>query len=86
MADETKIIQTGGPNLFGSHIQQLREAKRLKQIDIIRQMQLKGFDITSSTYSRIESGRINPSLKFIKLYVEILNIDYNTLFSFLNEL
>lgn len=86
MANEMKIRQTGGPNLFGMHIRELRKAKKLKQVDISNQMQLKGYDITSSTYSRIESGRINPNLRFIKEFVEILNIDYNTLFKCLEKL
>lgn len=86
MAVEMKIIQTGGPNLFGIHIRRLRKDKKLKQIDIIRKMQLKGYDITSYSYSRIESGKINPTMRFIKEFVEILEIDYNILFSFLDEL
>lgn len=82
MNKSEKIIQTNGLNRLGSNIKKYRIAKGLKQVDIIREMQLRGVPTNSFSMTRLEQGKINPTLDFLIAFVDIVEIDFNTLFSF----
>ena len=42
--------------LIGRSIKNIRKAKNIKQIDVVRKMQLMGVDITRESYVKIERG------------------------------
>lgn len=81
--DESKdlIIQVNEDIKIGDNIRKLRLAKKLKQTDMIRLLQLSGLDISIYSYNRVEKGTQNPSVKFLQLCCRILECDYNALFA-----
>ena len=82
MNKNEKIIQTNGINRLGKNIKKFRVAKGLKQVDIIREMQLRGVPTNSYSITRLEQGKVNPTLDFLIAFVDIVEIDFNTLFTF----
>ena len=67
-------------NLLGHNIKQIRTEKGLRNRDIIAKLQLKGIDISRSTYSKIELGINNPSVDLLIALTEIFECDFNRLF------
>ena len=67
-------------NLLGKNIKRLRLKKNLKNKDIITQLQLKGIEIYTSTYSKVEAGANNPSVDLLIALTEILECDFNEFF------
>lgn len=49
-------------HLPGSNIRKLREAKGLRNKDVLAQLQLRRIDIARSTYSKLELGINNPTV------------------------
>ena len=76
-----RITQTKYKNLIGCNIKKLRQEKNIKATDIIRALQLKGVNISTGTYYKIEQGLNNPSVEFLICLVEIMDTDFNTLFT-----
>jgi transcriptional regulator with XRE-family HTH domain len=64
-------------HLLGSNIRKLREAKGLRNKDVIVQLQLRGIDIARSTYSKMELGINNPTVNVLIALTEILDCDFN---------
>jgi transcriptional regulator with XRE-family HTH domain len=58
-------------NLFGEQLRHLREMKKITQADVVRRLQLRGWDLDVVTFSTIELGK--RSLTDIELMV-ILDI------------
>ncbi|MBO5031670.1 MAG: helix-turn-helix transcriptional regulator [Lachnospiraceae bacterium] len=67
-------------HLLGSNIRKLREAKGLRNRDVLAQLQLRGIDIARSTYSKMELGINNPTVDVLIALTEILDCDFNALF------
>lgn len=67
-------------HLLGSNIRKLREAKGLRNCDVLAQLQLRGIDIARSTYSKMELGINNPTVDVLIALTEILDCDFNALF------
>ena len=82
MAKNEKIIQTGCINRIGANIRKYRKARGLKEVDVIRELQLRGVPTNSYNMTRIEQGNVNPSVDFLIAYVDIVGIDFNALFCF----
>ena len=78
--DKINRINQHTNNLIGRNIKRIRLSKGLRNRDIIAKLQLKGIDISHSTYAKIEAGTNNPSVDFLLAIVEILECDFNTLF------
>lgn len=68
-------------HLVGSNIKRLRLEKKLKNKDIVTQLQLFGVEISTGTYSKVESGRNNPSVDMLIALTDIFECDYNAFFS-----
>ena len=64
---------------LGKHIQELREAQGLSQVDLAGKM-IGKFDTTN--ISRIESGRTNPTIFTLYRISEALEIPLQELLSF----
>ena len=67
-------------HLLGSNIKRLREYNKLRNIDVITQLQLRGVSISSSTYSKVEMGLNNPSVDMLIALTDIFNCDFNEFF------
>ena len=74
---EQKIKQD---NIFiGKNIRDIRKAKGIKQIDVVRKMQLMGVDITRESYVKIERGIQHIYATQLKAIKEILDTSYDEL-------
>lgn len=67
-------------HLLGSNIKRLREHNKLRNIDVITQLQLRGVSISSSTYSKVEMGLNNPSVDMLIALTNIFKCDFNEFF------
>lgn len=71
----------GTCNIVGKNIEKLRISKGIKQKDFIAQMQIMGFDINPSSYSKLE-GQIRVATdKEVYAAAKILNISIDDLFN-----
>ena len=48
--------------------------------EIVAQLQLRGIDITTGTYSKVELGLNNPSVDLLIALTDIFKCDYNSFF------
>ncbi len=67
-------------HLIGNNIRNLRLKKGFRNKDIVTQLQLQGIDISTGTYSKIETGLNNPSVDLLIALTDILSCDYNAFF------
>ena len=65
--------------LIGRNIKKIRKAKNIKQIDVVRKMQLMGVDITRESYVKIERGIQHIYATQLKAIKEILDTSYDEL-------
>lgn len=68
-------------HLLGKNIRKLRIAKGLRNKDIVAQLQIRGVEISTGTYSKIEMGLNNPSVDLLIALTDILSCDYNAFFA-----
>lgn len=68
-------------NLLGRNIKKLRLERGLRNRDIVAQLQIQGVDISTGTYSKVESGLNNPSVDLLIALTQILNCDFNAFFA-----
>lgn len=67
-------------SLLGKNIKRLRVERGWRNRDIICRLQLRGIDIGSSTYSKVESGKTNPTVTMIMALAEIYQCEYKEFF------
>lgn len=65
--------------LIGRNIKNIRKAKNIKPIDVVRKMQLMGVDITRESYVKIERGIQHIYATQLKAIKEILDTSYDEL-------
>lgn len=76
---EYRVIQIKDINI-GKQIRCLREEKKLKQTDVVKQLQLRGVDISIYSYNRVEKGMQNPTVSYLLGMCDILKCDMNQIF------
>lgn len=64
---------------IGENIKNIRKQKKIKQIDIVRKMQLMGIDITRESLVKIERGIQHIYASQLKAIKEILETSYDEL-------
>ena len=64
---------------LGANIKRLRKEKRIKQIDLVREMQLRGVDMTRESLVKIERGIQHIYASQLRAIKEILNVPYEDL-------
>lgn len=64
---------------IGKNIKDIRKSKGIKQIDVVRKMQLMGVDITRESYVKIERGIQHIYATQLKAIKEILDTSYDEL-------
>ena len=74
---EQKIKQDG--IFIGKNIKDIRKQKKIKQIDVVRKMQLMGIDITRESFVKIERGIQHIYATQLKAIKEILDTSYDEL-------
>ena len=78
--DMERIHQHKNP-LVGTNIKRLRKEKKLRNKDIVTQLQLLGVEISTGTYSKVELGLNNPSVDLLIALTTIFQCDYNAFFT-----
>lgn len=66
--------------IVGKNIRRLRKEKKLKSIDVIAKLQLKGLNVNVGTFSKVENGYNNPSVDLLIALTDILGCDFNAFF------
>lgn len=64
---------------IGRNIKNIRKEKKIKQIDVVRKMQLMGIDITRESFVKIERGIQHIYATQLKAVKEILETSYDEL-------
>lgn len=64
---------------IGRNIKKIRKEKKIKQIDVVRKMQLIGIDITRESFVKIERGIQHIYATQLKAIKEILDTSYDEL-------
>lgn len=64
---------------IGKNIKNIRKQKKIKQIDVVRKMQLMGVDITRESLVKIERGIQHIYATQLKAIKEILDTSYDDL-------
>lgn len=67
-------------HLLGANIKRLRIERGLRNRDVICQLQLRGIEIYSSTYSKLEAGKFNPTVDMVIALTQIFQCGYEELF------
>ena len=67
-------------HIVGTNIRKLRLEKGLKNKEIVTQLQLRGVDISTGTYSKVETGRNNPSVDLLIALTDILSCSFDSFF------
>ncbi|MCM1027335.1 MAG: helix-turn-helix domain-containing protein [Roseburia sp.] len=67
-------------NIVGRNIKKLRTEQKLRSIDVVAKLQLYGVGISTSTFSKVESGTNNPSVDLLDALTKIFRCDYNAFF------
>lgn len=67
-------------HLLGENIKRLRLEHALRNRDIVAKLQVKGVEISASTYSKVEMGLNNPSVNLLIALTEIYKCDFNEFF------
>jgi transcriptional regulator with XRE-family HTH domain len=52
----------------------------MKAIDVIAKLQLRGMEINTGTFSKVENGYNNPSVDLLIALTEIYECDFNQFF------
>ena len=74
-----RIIQKQTP-LLGTNIKNLRIQNNLRNRDVVTQLQLRGVEMNTSTYSKIENGKCGVPVGVLIALTDIFHCDFNTLF------
>lgn len=75
-----RIVQQSSVNIVGANIKRLRNERKMKSIDVIAKLQLKGISVNVGTFSKVEHARNNPTVEMLIALTEIYNCDFNEFF------
>ena len=64
---------------IGNNIRKIRKQKNIKQVDMVKKMQLAGINITRESFVKIERGIQHIYASQLKAIKEILNTSYDEL-------
>ncbi len=65
---------------IGGNIRMLRRQSHLTQEQVVARLQLKGIELSRSSYSQIECGTYNIRVSELVALAEIFHVDYNAFF------
>lgn len=64
---------------IGENIRKIRKQRKIKQVDLVKELQLKGIDITRESLVKIERGIQHIYATQLKAIKEILDTSYDDL-------
>lgn len=79
MKEESRIIQVHDIDI-GQNLKKLRQSRNMKQSEVLIKLQLLGVEIELYSYSKIENGKQNPTVRLLAALTEIFDCDYNAFF------
>ena len=79
MVNGNRIIQVKDKSI-GGNIKKYRELSGYKQTTLVKELQLRGYDISTYSYNRIEKGTQNPTVSLLLILCELFSCDMNSLF------
>ena len=65
---------------IGNNIRSLRKQSGLTQEEVVTRLQLKGLEISRSSYSQIECGTYNIRVSELIELSKLFNVDFNSFF------
>ncbi len=65
---------------IGENIRRIRKQKKIKQVELVRKMQLLGIDITRESLVKIERGIQHIYASQLRAIKEVLETSYDELF------
>jgi len=65
---------------IGNNIRTLRKKSGLTQEEVVTKLQLKGLEISRSSYSQIECGTYNIRVSELVELAKLFCVDFNSLF------
>ncbi len=74
-----RISQHGNP-LLGSNIKRLRMERGIRNCEVVCYLNLKGLDVGSATYSKVEAGRSNPTVSMLSALKQLFQCPYDEFF------
>ena len=77
---QTERLNQRQNHILGKNIKRLRVEQGLRNSDVVCQLQLRGIGISSSTYSKVESGKNNPTVDMIMALAQIYQCEYEEFF------
>lgn len=78
--EKTARVNQRDNHLLGTNIKKLRLKNKLRNKDIVAQLQLRGLKISTGTYSKVEMGLNNPSVDLLIALTDIFSCDFNAFF------
>ena len=66
---------------IGQNIRRLRVAHKMKQSEVVRNMQLLGCELCRMTYSKIERNQYNIRVSELVALKQIFDVDYSEFFA-----
>lgn len=70
---------------IGGNIRKLRKQANLTQEQVTAHLQLRGIEISRSSYSQIECGTYNIRISELIALADLFQVDYNTFFENLTQ-
>ena len=66
--------------IVGTNIRRLRKENGMKATEVIARLQVKGINVTTGIFSKVEHGRNNPSVDMLIGLTDIFKCDFNEFF------
>lgn len=66
--------------IVGANIRRLRKERGMKATEVIARLQIKGINITTGIFSKVENGRNNPTVDMLIALTDIFKCDFNEFF------
>ena len=74
-----RINQHRNP-IDGTNIRRLRKERKMKAVDVIAQLQLRGVNVTTVIFRKVERGYNNSSVDMLIALTKIFKCDFNAFF------
>lgn len=66
--------------IVGTNIRRLRKERGMKATEVIAQLQVKGINVTTGIFSKVENGYNNPTVTMLIALTDIFKCDFNEFF------
>lgn len=77
---KTRKKDYGDANIIGKNVEKLRKEKNIKQKDFVAMLQIAGYDMNPTSYSKLEGQLKIATDKEIYAIAKVLNVKIEDLF------